>query len=123
MSITGRVVVRRATLPVTFRLPGTGDLQIECVVDTGFSGAITLPLAAIMSMGLTFLKDRRINLANDADVVVPVYIGNILWHGAKYSVKIIASGRRPLIGVALLYDNLLGIDFVDTGIVTVQQRA
>ena len=122
MRITGKVVDRRATLPVVFRLPGLADVQIECVVDTGFSGVITLPAAAIIAMGLTYLEDRHINLANDTDIVLPVYVGNIIWHGVERSIRVLASGRQPLIGVALLFDNLLGIDFVDAGIVTVQRR-
>lgn len=74
-------------------------------------------------MGLSFLEDRPINLANDSDVIVKVYIANILWHGNGRAVRVLASGRLPLIGVTLLFDNLLGIDFVDAGIVTVQQRS
>lgn len=80
-------------------------------------------MAAVTAMNLPYLEDMRGNLANDTDVVIPVYIGKILWHGIERSVRVLASGRRPLIGVDALFDNLLGIDFADAGIVTVQRRS
>lgn len=123
MSVTGKVVDRRAVLPVIFRLPGMGDVQIDCVVDTGFSEAITLPIAAIATMRLSFIEDVRFNLANDATVVLPTYSATIVWHGKDLIVRVLGSGRKPLIGVALMWDYLLGIDFVENGIVTALPRS
>ena len=48
--MTGHVVQRHALLPVTFRLLNQNEFAIEFVVDTGFSGELTLPIAAIEAM-------------------------------------------------------------------------
>lgn len=52
--MTGSVVDLHAVLPVTLRLPGRGDLAIDFVIDTGFTGFLTLPVAAIETLGLPF---------------------------------------------------------------------
>ena len=110
-------------LPIIFRLPVKGDLQIDCVVDTGFSESIALPPAAIAAMGLPFIEDRRVNLANDTYTDLGVYSGAILWQGTETPIRVFASGRLPLVGVEVLYGNLLGIDFVENGIVTARPRS
>ena len=45
--ISGRVVGLQARLSVLVRIPGNAAIEIECVVDTGFEGFLTLPPAAI----------------------------------------------------------------------------
>lgn len=109
-------------IPVTFRLSGRPDLAIEFVVDTGFTGALTLPLAAVTALGLTFLEDTSANLANDLTVALPVYAATIVWNGAERTVRVNAVGRRPLLGTALLDGNHLAIDFVQGGGVTIAPR-
>jgi predicted aspartyl protease len=77
--ITGRIENRHAELPVIFRLPGRGDLTIDFVVDTGFAGYLTLPLLVVSALGLTFLHDTPANLADDSEVILPVYEATIIW--------------------------------------------
>jgi predicted aspartyl protease len=48
--IQGSVVELQARVDVRFRLPARPDFSIECVVDTGFEGALTLPPAAIAAL-------------------------------------------------------------------------
>jgi predicted aspartyl protease len=53
--IRGQVVELQARIGVIFRLPGQPDLEIECVVDTGFEGALTLPPAAVSALAVTLV--------------------------------------------------------------------
>ena len=55
-------------LPITLRLPGRGDLVIDFVVDTGFTGFLTLPPPAIAALGLSFLENIPANLADDSEI-------------------------------------------------------
>ena len=64
----GVVREMQARVDVVFRLSGRPDLAIECVVDTGFAGALTLSPDAIAALGLPFFQLIDANLANDADV-------------------------------------------------------
>ena len=70
-------------------------------------------------MGLSFLEDTPASLPNDQTVAVPVHAGTIVWHGSERVVRILAVGRRPLLGTALLSGNHLGILFEEGTAVTI----
>jgi clan AA aspartic protease len=120
--MSGQVANLHALMPVPFRSPGRPDLSIEFVVDTGFTGFLTLPPAAVAALGLTFLEDTPASLANDQIVSLAVHVATILWNGSERLVRVIAAGRRPLLGTALLDGTYLGVDFTDGGEVTITAR-
>lgn len=117
--IMGRVENRQALIPITYRLPEQPDIVIEHVVDTGFTGELTLPPPAITAMGLPFAYDEDIKLANDSKDQVPVHVATIHWQGKDSAVRVFATGRRPLFGTALTDRKELVIQFADNGLVTV----
>jgi clan AA aspartic protease len=116
---SGTVHDLQARVNVVFRLPGRPDLAIECVVDTGFAGALTLPLSAVAALGLPFFQEIDANLANDMDVKTSVHVATIVWDGREIEVAVLAMGRRPLLGTALLDNKRLCADFVEGGAVTI----
>lgn len=118
--MTGRVENLHALVPVTFRLPGQPDLNIEFVVDTGFTEDLTLPLAAVVALGLPFSHELAISLANDTNDIVPVYDATILWDGDEREVRVFATGRRPLLGTALLAGSEFVAQFIQGGLVTIE---
>lgn len=117
--ITGRVENFHAFVPVVFRLPGRRDVTIEFVVDTGFVGFLTLPPAAVTTLGLPFLHDTAANLADDSEVQLSVHAATIVWQGVEQRVRVLATGKRPLLGMALLNDQELVVQCTDGGLVTV----
>ena len=117
--MTGYVTNLHALLPVTFRLPGQPDLILEFVADTGFTDCLTLPAAAVAAMGLPFLYDLPVNLANDSSAFVRVHAATILWHGVEVDIRVFATGKRPLLGTALLDGYGFFSHFVENGLVTV----
>lgn len=116
--ITGRVENRQALIPITYRLPGQPDLIIEHVVDTGFSGQLTLPASAIAAMGLLFDQWRSVNLANDSSDQVAFHRATIVWEGQEFVAEVIATGTRPLFGTALMDRKELVIQFDNNGLMT-----
>lgn len=117
--ITGTVVGLQAQVSVTLRLPGQPDIAIEFVVDTGFEGALALPPKAVAALGLPFYQGIYANLADNSNVSVDAYRATILWKGQELSAAVLAMGHRPLLGTALLAGNELVAQFVDNGLVTV----
>ncbi len=111
----------QARVEVVFRLPGQPNLVIECVVDTGFAGALTLSPEAVDALGLPFFQEIEANLANNADVRTAVHIATITWQERELEVAVLAMGRRPLLGTALLDGNHVGADFMDDGKVAVEK--
>lgn len=94
-------------------------VEIECVVDTGFAGFLTLPPAVIADLGLSFLININANLANNSSVETDVYLATIVWNGIERNVAVLGMGHRPLMGTALLEDSHLSIDFCEGGTVLV----
>lgn len=119
--MTGRVEAHHALVSIIFRLPGRPDVTIEFVVDTGFVGFLTLPPAAVAALGLSYLQDTAANLADDSEVYLPVYRATILWQGVEQDVRVLATGRRPLLGMALLNGQELIVQCTDGGLVTVDE--
>ena len=116
----GRVENHHALLPVPLRLSGQPDLEIECVVDTGFTDALCLPPAAVAALGLPYRFDFPASLADGSRVLLPVHEATIVWDGRVRRVHLLATGERPLIGTALLDGTELVVQFAEGGLVTVE---
>jgi clan AA aspartic protease len=119
--ISGLVSDGYATVPVIFRLPDKPDFSIQFVIDTGFTDYLCLPSEAVAVLGLPFLYDLPANLANNSNVILPVHEAIILWHGEEQEVRVLATGRRPLVGTALLNFQELVVQFTESGLVTIKQ--
>jgi predicted aspartyl protease len=59
---------------------------------------------------LTFRHDIPANLADNSEVLLPVHEAIVLWDGEEREVLVIATGRRPLLGTALLDEQELVIN-------------
>ena len=117
---TGNVQNLHALVSITLRGPDHPDVAIEFVVDTGFVGFLTLPSAAVQALGLPYKYDTPANLADDSVVQLPVYEATILWNGVERTVRVLALGKRPLLGMALLDGNELMIQCRESGLVTIE---
>jgi predicted aspartyl protease len=62
-----------------------------------------------------------VNLADNSEVLVAVHEAIILWDGEEREVRVCATGRRPLIGTALLDEQELVIQFTEGGLVTIDE--
>jgi clan AA aspartic protease len=119
--ISGIVVDRHATVTLTFFLPNGSSIPIEFVIDTGFTGHLCLPPEAVSLMCLPFLHDLPANLADNSEVLLAIHSATVLWDGEEREIRVIATGRRPLIGTALLDDQELVIQFTEGGLVTIDE--
>lgn len=119
--ISGIVTDRHAIVTLIFLLQNSSTFPIEFVVDTGFTDYLCLPPEAVTLLGLPFLYDLLVNLADNSEVLVAVHEATILWDGEEQQVRILATGRRPLIGTALLNEQELAIQFTEGGLVTIDE--
>ena len=118
--MTGSVISRHALLSVPFRLGGPPDINIEFVVDTGFTDYLTLPQAAVTALDLPFLYRMNADLADDSTVEIAVHLATVFWNGVEKNVRVLATGKRPLLGTALLDGCRLAVWFAEGGAVTVE---
>jgi clan AA aspartic protease len=117
--IHGTVVGLQARITIVLRIEGRSDLEVECVVDTGFEGFLTLPPPVVEQLGLPYLSEINANLADNTDIVANVYRATVLWRGIERNIAVLAMGRRPLVGTALLADYHLSVDFYEGGSVII----
>jgi clan AA aspartic protease len=119
--ISGLVSDGHAIISIPFRIPNRADFPIEFVIDTGFTDELCLPPEAVELLNLPFKHDMRANLADNSQIVLPVHKAIILWNGEEREARVFATGRRPLVGTALLENHELVIQFTESGLVTIDQ--
>ncbi len=118
--INGIVIGRQPQLKVVVRISGYPDLEIGCVINTGFEGALALPIAAIAKLELPYVASLNTNLAHGENFVVPVHRATLVWDEVELEVPVLAMGKRPQIGTLLLNNFNLNIDFSDGSILSVE---
>lgn len=69
---------------------------------------------------LPFLYDLQANLANNSNVILPVHQATIIWLKREQPVRVLATGRRTLLGTSLLERSQLTIQFTQPGLVTIE---
>lgn len=118
--VTGAVHGLRILIGVTFRIRDRQDLTIECVLDSGFEGAIALQAEAVYALGLPFFQEIGASLADNTRVAVDAHRATIRWQGEAIDIAVLSMGKVPLIGTALLAGSRLIAEFVDGGLVTIE---
>ena len=93
---------------------------IDAVIDTGFTGFLTLPLATITSLNLQLYGREEGTLGDGSTCIFDVYSGLVIWDGELQRIDINASEAAPLVGMSLLYGYRIQLDAIEGGSVTIQ---
>ena len=98
------------------------DRIIEAHLDTGFTGELTLPIAAIERLGLvTTGRSGSYRIGSGFTTAFNTYRGTIRWHNEIRRIDVLESEITPLVGVGLMWNNNLSIDFIVGGDVTITE--
>jgi clan AA aspartic protease len=116
---TGHVSSLQAIVPVQFRLVNKPDANIQFIVDTGFSGFLLLPTQAVKALGLAYRYESTVRLADGSEAKLPVYEAVIAWNGIDRQVRVLAAGKRHLLGTSLPDGHELVTQFRENGLVTI----
>jgi clan AA aspartic protease len=119
--ISGIVTDRHAIVSIVFRTSFRSDLSIDFVIDMGFTDELCLPPEAVSLLGLPFKYAIPANLADNSRVLLPVHEALIIWNGEEREVSVLATGRRPLLGTALLEEYELVVQFTEGGLATIDE--
>lgn len=114
--ITGVVTpFHQATIRLIVHGPTGQQHAIDAVIDTGFDGTLTLPLATITALGLPWRRRGRALLADGTASVFDIYEATVVWDGRPRRVAIDAADIDPLVGMRLLNGYELNIQAVAGG--------
>ncbi len=103
----------RSLLAVQLRSTSDADsVEVEVWIDTGFTGDLVLPQAAIDALGLIQSGSVDAVLADGSQTELRTYSCLIEWFGNERNLEVIANdGDYPLLGVGLLLGLELRIDY------------
>lgn len=97
-------------------------LQVEAVIDTGFTATLVLPPEVIDQLDPPVERSAEFELADGRTEIVPSYRVGILWHGEGGNIRAYESGSSsPLIGMGLLAGSRLVIDGIAGGEVSIEK--
>lgn len=95
--------------------------QCDVIVDTGFTGWLTLPEAEIRRLGLVRAGSRYSVIASGNEAEFDYYETSVLWHGRLHEIEVFQSIDQPLLGMELLEGSRVAVDAWDGGDVTIQE--
>jgi clan AA aspartic protease len=101
-----------ATLAIVVKNNATTQL-IDTVIDTGFSGFLTLPLDVISALGLNWQGRDVATLGDGTSCTFEVYTASIIWDGQYREIYVNESETVPLTGMRLLRGYNLRIQAIE----------
>ena len=89
----------------------------ECVLDTGFDGALILPSSIVESLNLPIVARLVFELVGGAQMAASVALGEIEWLGEQRTVEVILSeSNDALIGTEMFAGAKLVIDYANRAV-------
>ena len=109
-----------ATLPIVVGRDNAPNQMVEALIDTGFSGFLSLPLSMIKSLELPWIFSDFVTLGDGSEVIFQMYRATVIWDGQFKVVDVAESESEPLLGMSLLYGFKLQVETVELGTVTIE---
>jgi clan AA aspartic protease len=106
-------------VPLRIRAPGGPDYDLDAIIDTAFSGSLTLPPALISSLNLPFRARVSVQLGDGTIGQFDSYDVEIEWDGAWIPLTATEIDTAPLLGIGLLRRMELFIEFIPGGVVDI----
>jgi clan AA aspartic protease len=116
----GRVNQRcEAVISVAVR-GGDKIKSVNAVIDTGFNGFLSLPIAIIMELGLPWKYRDRATLGDGSETLFDVYDTQAIWNGQYREIEVNAAETEPLLGMRMLKGYRLQVDTIEGGLVMIE---
>jgi len=87
-----------------------GELEVECVVDTGFTVALVLPRSVVEQLGLPIVTHEEFRMVGGARDSADIALAQVHWLGEVRRVDVIVK-EAYLVGAALLTGTRLTVDY------------
>lgn len=118
--IVGAVINDGRTAVIDLVVRGRArERSISAVVDTGFTGALTLPFRTVKDLALIRRSSERATLADGSEAILAVYLATVIWDGAPRRAHVLATPGTTLVGMALLHNHELTMQVKDGGAVRI----
>ena len=88
---------------------------VEMVLDTGFSGYLTLPTETIRELGLSPLGRRTLELDGGNLSDFEAYLAAVSLQGHLTDVLVLSSASAPMVGMSMLYRSRIALHAIADG--------
>lgn len=107
---------------ISLVIKNQGKLKsITAVIDTGFTGFLSLPQREIEELGLPWSYRDRATLGDGSETLFDIYGAAIIWNGDYQDIEVNSAETEPLLGMQLLRGYHLQIDAVEGGLVVIKK--
>ena len=118
------VNILEARISVAVAGPNLEFREVEVVIDTGFSGWLTLPVATVREMNLPAYRIQQMRIANNRTILMTTFRAVAQWQGRQIDILVYQTENpRPLLGMAMLEHCRLTVDMQEGGPVVVTPLA
>ena len=97
------------------------EQEVEAVIDTGYTGSLTLPPALIRALGLRWQSVDRFTLADGSQCIIDVYVARVEWDGKMRTILVNEADADALVGMRLLRGYELNMQVRARGKVTIKR--
>ena len=88
---------------------------VDAVLDTGFTGTISIPIGVIRELGIVRRRRETFVLADGSTSESSVYDGSVRFAGSWFETDIFSTHYIPTVGMRLLYGANISFDAVPDG--------
>jgi clan AA aspartic protease len=119
--MVGGVVNTRHEAVVRLRVRGPSGLEmdVDTLIDSGFTASLTLPATTVAALGLARQSGGGAVLADGSVRQFDIYAAEVQWNGVWRPVLVSAVGVEALVGMRLLAGHELRIEVVPGGVVEI----
>jgi clan AA aspartic protease len=111
---------REAVIHMLVRGSRGQERQVEAVIDTGFTGFLTLPVELITDLALSFAGTTQATLGDGSEVHMDAFEATVLWDHQERSVVVLAAEGGALVGMAMLSGYRVTLEVKDGGSVIIE---
>ncbi len=112
---------REARVILIVRGPSGEEQGVAPIIDTGFSGYLTLPAAVVEALDLDQLGQGEALVGDGTIQVFELYEAIIIWDDEAIVVEVATAETEPLVGMSLIYGHDLRIEAIEDGAVTIEK--
>ena len=112
-----------AVITLAVRGPAGRAREIEAVIDTGYTGFLTLPPTLAADLQLPVVGPSEATLANGEVETFIVHNATVIWDGMPRDIEADAVGVSPLAGMSLLDRHSLYVEVEPGGRVLIRASA
>jgi clan AA aspartic protease len=94
--------------------------SINAVIDTGFTGFLSLPQSLIDELELPWSYSDFATLGDGSETLFDIHNANVIWDGQFREIEINSADTEPLLGMSMLRGYRLEVDTIQGGLVTIK---